>query len=354
MALLFVDSFDHYTTVAQISNKWSLFELQSGATSDIQIGEGRSGTNAFRINDFAGSSVRERNGPHFTFANTQTVIVGCAFRLDGAPGSGPYALLQFWDLDELQCYVDLNTDLTLSFKRGDDTTLGTSTATMTAGQYGYIECKVSVAGSGSYEVRLDEITVITGTGVDTDVSGNEYCNAVQMGGRGPNNNDGFFDDFYLCDTTGDYNKDFLGDTHIEARFPDNAGDYEDWGLVDAALTNTRNWESVDEATPDDESTYNAGSALSQRDTFFFGSPVLDVPVYGLVLQNRVRKASAGERNLALISISSGSLMQGDTHYFGSGYRYIRQIYPTEPVTGTVWTRDGIGTAQFGYEIIPAP
>jgi hypothetical protein len=354
MALLFVDSFDHYTTLAQITNKWSLQELGTGVTVDIQSGQGRSGTNALRINDWSTGAPRYRSGPHVAIANTATIITGFAFRLDGSPASGPYALLQIWDLDTLQCYLDLNTDMTLSFVRGDDTVLGTSTATLTAGTYAYIEVKVTVDGSGSYEVHVDETTVLTATGVDTDISGNSYCNAIQIGGKGPNNNDGMFDDFYLSDTTGDYNKDFLGDTHIEARFPDNAGDYEDWGLVDAAVTNTRNWESVDEATPDDESTYNAGSALNQRDTFFFGSPVLDVPVYGLVLQNRVRKASAGERNLALISISAGSLMQGDTHYFGSEYRYIRQIYPTEPVTGTVWTRDGIGTAQFGYEIIPAP
>jgi hypothetical protein len=354
MALLFVDSFDHYTTVAQISNKWAILQRASGATTDIQVGEGRFGTNALRINDWAAGTGRFRAGPHVVIADAQTVVCGFAFRLDGNPASGPYALLQIWDISTLQCYLNLNTDLTLSFVRGDDTVLGTTTATLTAGTYAYIEVKVTVAVSGSYEVHVDETPVLTGTGVDTDESGNELTNRIQLGGKGPNNNDGIFDDFYLCDTTGDYNKDFLGDTHIEARFPDNPGEFEEWGLVDAALTNTFNYESVDETTPDEESTYNVGSALLQRDTFFFGSPSLDVPIHAVVLQARLRKESAGERNLSLLAYSGGSVTPGGTHYFGSEYRYFRQIYPTESTSGTIWTQAAVGTAQFGYEIIPAP
>jgi hypothetical protein len=354
MALLFVDSFDHYTTRLQIRQKWSLWQLDGGNTVDIDIGTGRFGTNALKVNDFAAFNTPDENGPHLFVDEQTTIVVGIAANFPTLTTAS--SVFQFWDNTALQCYLRVNTDLTLSVVNGDKSTiLGTSGSALIADEYHYIECKVTIGGSGSFEVRVDEVLFVAASGVDTQTSGNNKLNFVQLGGIGGTNNDVFFDDFYVCDTNGAQNNDFLGDTHIEARFPDNSGDFSDFGLVDTGFANTENYQSVDEETPDDDVTYNVGSALNQRDTFYFGSPTLDVPVYGVVLQARIRKRSAGERNLQIIHYESGTASPGDAFYFGSNYRYHQQIYEVNLIqAGSVWDRAAIGTAQFGYQIIPAP
>ena len=138
---------------------------------------------------------------------------------------------------------------------------------------------------------------------------------------------------------------------MESLFPNAPGTFEQWGRVDTALTNTRNWQSVDEMPPNSDTDYNVGSAVNQRDTYNFTDPAVDTEVFGVITDMFIRKQYAGSRNVTPVIYLSGTAYQGGTAYFGSDYQYTQQVFEYNPNAATAWTVPVIGTAEFGIQII---
>ena len=242
--------------------------------------------------------------------------------------------------------------MTLSAVRGDGTVLGTSTVTLTQNAYAYIEVKVmGHASTGTFEVRKDETVILTVTGANTQMSGANQANQIWFGAGGPVNQNGYFDDLYICDLAGSVNKDYLGNILVESLFPNAPGTFEQWGRVDTALTNTRNYQSVDEAPPNNDVDYNVGSAVGQRDTYGFTDPALDTEVFGVITDMFIRKQYAGTRNVTPVIYLNGTAHLGNTVYFSTDYLYAQQVFESNPNTASAWTTSVIGTAEFGIQII---
>src|SRR4029450_12895211 len=245
MAFLFCDSFDHYVT-ADISEKWSAGSLVVGA------GAGRRGSAAFRA-DFNQFNAVTRTLP----VTNATAIIGVAYKPTTIISHGSGTFLQIRAGGTTMVGRKLSAAGFIEAWRGSaytGTLLGTATTgALTTGAFAYVEVKALIHPSaGTITVRVDNAVVLTLSGQNTGGSSwdNVQLANTDSGGFGAN---WYYDDLYILDGAGaaPWN-DFLGDCRVDARVPTGAGATTAWTPSTGA-----NWQNVDDANPDDDSTYNS-------------------------------------------------------------------------------------------------
>src|SRR5512135_3531260 len=141
MAVLLSDSFDHYTT---ITNKW---DSVNGSCS-ISSSYGRLGTSGLKINN-------GNDGVHLAFpAAKTTVIVGQAIYFEDV--TAVHTILTLLDgsgEDEIQVQIKQD-GANFKIYRGA-TLLDTVAHGMSATIWYYVEAKITIAGSGTVTLRVD-------------------------------------------------------------------------------------------------------------------------------------------------------------------------------------------------------
>jgi hypothetical protein len=176
--LRWVDGFEHYGTVAhmlegigggaawsEISAPWSL-STASPAT----------GTHHLRLTEDSGAfelPIRRALGQ-----SKQVSGFGYRFQVDALPAlednAGPYLqLLDFRDVTNTEQFrIQLGTEGSVHAVIGT-TSLGRSDPVVAPGGYHHFEAKSKIANSGGYvEVRVNEVTVLNLTGIDTQSTAN--------------------------------------------------------------------------------------------------------------------------------------------------------------------------------------
>lgn len=336
MTLRFMDSFDHYAT-ANILKKWS------SIYGDVTIvSGGRFGTNCMQI---AGNAYAKRA----LGVNASTLIVGFAVNF-GSVGSF-HPIVQLWDSSITQ--ISVNGSATaglLEIRRGnagDSPLLATAETPVNAGVWYYLEIKVVFHDSaGSVELKINNTTYASATGIDTVASANAYANSFSF------NNASFYpatlyDDLYVCDGLGAVNNNFLGDHRVECLFPSGAGAHAEWTPSAGS-----NYQNVDDATPDDDTTYNSqnDADLPETDTFAMTNLVSTTgTIAGVQSLLYVRKDDAGDVTVnPVFRIST-------TDYNGAGtnvpdtYLYRSEIFEKSPATDAAWAIAEINGLESGYK-----
>lgn len=355
MAWEYGDSFDHFAT-ADITEKWTqLFESGAPVSGIISSANGRFGTSSFRssIDSDADQAVIYKT----LSSSIATRLYGFAFKTDKLPtGTNAKAFFEVRDAGTTQCDLRLLADGTLRATR-NGTTLGTSTFSISTGIYYYFEVKVTIGSSGVFQVKVDNTTRLDLSGVNTQNTGAATHNQVGIGwGLGNLGSSGViladYDDFYCIDTTGADNNDYLGDIHAEALFPNGAGNYSQWTLVDAALTNTLNYQSADETPPNDDSDYNGGGSAGLKDTYTFGNlTVTAASIKVVVINMNARKDDSGSRSIASLTRIASVDYLGSTINTDGTYKFLQQAYATSPATGVAWTVSEINGLEEGVQVI---
>ena len=150
MSLLFCDSFDHYAT-ADITAKWS----STSGTVTVASG-GRRSTNCASVsNGTTGKTLAPGDA---------TCVYGCAFIVTVVANN---SFLRVYDAGTVQLAFRVKTDGTLDALRNGVTVLGTSTVSLLSNTYYYLEVKTTIGNSGSYEIRVNGVNVLSASGVDT-------------------------------------------------------------------------------------------------------------------------------------------------------------------------------------------
>lgn len=136
----------------------------------------------------------------------------------------------------------------------------TSTQVLSTGVWYRLELLVDTTtiASTSAEVRLDGVSIITGTanlatGINRLFLGQTASDATL---------DMYFDDVAVNDTTGSFQNSWVGSGRIIHLRPNAAGDSTQW----TPLAST-NFSQVQEVTPDDATTYVSDTVLSQTDLY---------------------------------------------------------------------------------------
>lgn len=348
MALIFADGFESFGTTpgaapVGLTNKWGNNNVGDHDFDTIIAGR----FDGFALRPSSDSSTFNATVTPL-FPTTQTLVAGVAFRVESLPSSGNFRDIMTFDSGSgTEVGVAVNNSGGVRVFRLQNTTNIEESATglIEPNKWYYLEMKATIANSGSYEVRLDGVDVVSGTG-DTQQT-NPFADRVRLVGRNtssatvwPN-----YDDFYVLDTTGTPN-DFLGPRHIYTIFPTAAGDSTQW------TPNTgNNFEAVDDNGHDTDTSYIASTTQDQKDLYQFGNVSGAADITAAVVYGIVRKTDVSAFDFIGVAKSNGVEAQGSGQLVESTTYHSRPgIFLTDPDSSAAWTESGINAAQFGLKV----
>ncbi len=335
MTLLFADSFDHYVT-ADITKKW---KSASAANATINSSAGRR----------SGGCLVAQNTLYTAMlvplSSIATVITGFALNV-GVSTTGQVLLIT--DSTTVQCSLRWNTDGSLSFYRGNASTLlGSSAAGIVPlSTWTYVEVKVNIHNTtGTVEVRVNGSAspVINLTGQNTRSTSNNFATGISYTTVSGLNSTSF-DDLVVLDTAGSTNNNFLGDIRIDALYPNGDGNYSQF----TPSTGTTHYTLVDETTPN-TSDYNDGASVNDRDSYTMGnlSSLASQTVYAVQTNIACAKDDAGSKSAASFIRSSSTNGDGSSVALSTSQVYISQIFETDPNGSVAWTESTVNAAEVG-------
>jgi hypothetical protein len=340
MALLFLDSFDHYAD-ADVFKKWTgTYRTFFGVGPTVEItSSGRFGNKAgLFINGMGQMWLAKTLGPTGNGA-----VVGAAMRPQ-IMASTP--IFYFALGGSVQCAMVMNVTGTITLYRGS-TVLGTSTRAVPVPlNWNYYELKVTVATSGaSISARVNGEVYLALTGQNCADTGTNGWDQIWLSSQFYTYSWTYYDDLYVLDQSGAANNDFWGDVRIDPHYPSGAGSSTDFTPnVDT------NWQNVDDTAPDGDTTAN--SSLAADDIDSFTHEALKNPgatIRGVQMLGSFSKDKAGP------ALVSNRLEFGGVEYLGSGYAPTQGDYGwaidahgLSPDSGIAWAESEFNAMQMGY------
>lgn len=340
MACLFTDSFDYYTT-AQGGRKWIAAPLAIGTTY------GRNGGQGARICGGGISQSTVNLG-----VNATTLITGVAMKVVSVDGTNGGPIMEWYDNATIQFEIRLHSDGSIKAYGGSGaTTLLGSSAPGVMPSYSTVHNSVQAKivfhnSTGSIIVKVNNATVLTLTGIDTVQSANAYCNQMVFGNpRGGTGVDQYIDDLWIFDTTGSTCNDFAGDLRVEALRPTAAG-----ATTQFTPLSGNNWDNVDDATTDDETSYVSSSTVGHKDTYATANLTSTLGAVLAVVMNTVdRKDDSGTRTHSHVVGLSGTELTGAAFSPTTAYANHQTVFETKP-GGGAWTIADVNNMEIGHVI----
>lgn len=290
---------DDLTAAAMIRYPWTAL----GATA---IAASRS-----RFSTGAAAVLMSFNSMDYYFNQSQrdaTVIVG--FAVQETAG-------QIIDIG-IDYYTDAGTNRQMSFFLSYASTRGirlfhassTSVPVMSSasnllqiGAWHYVEFKLylhNLAASGYAEARIDGVTVMSGNLRTNNNATTLLWDRIHIGtsiSNGVLANEPAVDDFYILNTSGSVNNDFLGDIRIDSYVPVASGTYTQWTGTGATVA-SGNWSLVDESPAIDTTDYVSTTVSGNIDTYVYRSlPDLASRIYAVQEINYAGKTGSQLRQL---------------------------------------------------------
>lgn len=259
--------------------------------------------------------------------------------------------------------IYLNANMTLSIYRGGppgvaaNTLIATSAApVMVIGAYIHLEVKVVLDDvAGSVDIRAEGVTTpvlsFTGDTKNGGTSGTIDSLGITSGSQG--NNGTCFDDFYVWNTDGTENNDWMGDLIVGIGYPDADGTYTNGTAVGAATKH----QCVDEqiitgsGVPSDTDYVELDdTALPKKVSFTVPDAGATVGTIKAVKFNSyARKDNAGT-NTHRVALKSGATEDdgGADKPTYNGYVRECRYYEHDPATAAAWTNTGYNAIELVY------
>jgi len=378
MALLFMDSFDHYAT-ADITEKWTaITTVVNGIGKAPIIGAyGRNGTSGLRTAT-AGGGTDVALGPTITVAPTGGVcLFGAALKYanlsafavypcgkeawkGGGVGEGSNYIVRCFNNNDALWFARVNTDGTISVLRDPGTTscvvLGTTTNALQAGVFAYVELKVTVHDStGTVDVRINGAAGLSLTGQNTRGTGasNAWTNlrVGYMAMDPPTTvNTLDIDDLVAMDGSGARNNAFLGDVTIGCLHPDADGNSHAWVLSTGTPDNNEDYLCVDEALVNDDTDYISTATVNAKSTFSMQDVAAGANVKAVQIVTAQRKAAEGPGLIKhVVRSNSTDYDLTEQGIGGTSYAFLRSVVEVDPATSAAWTESGFNSVEIGIK-----
>ena len=352
MALLWCDSFDHYGTLARLTDG-----VYAEVASPVILSNTGSRTGTYCINQ-RGNAFNSALQTNFrrVFGGAKTVVgIGGAFFYPAMPlANNGQRIFQFMDTtNTTQISICLQSTGIIEVFRGDFVaSLGaTSTPAVTANAYQHIECMVLFSQTvGTVEIRVNGVTVLSLTGKDTCQTALVESSQVYIGGGFPSGagsfGSSFIDDIFAWDDTGSYNNTFIGDRRVITLFPDSNTATADWTAVGAAT----GYECIDEANPNDDTDYISSATVGNVSQFGLQNLPAGISIVSaVVMVERARKTEAGTANTKVSVVSGASAAAGADKPLTEIYTYRQDVFATNPATAAPFTAAEVNALQFKVE-----
>lgn len=241
-----------------------------------------------------------------------------------------------------------NSDHSLScIRNSDSVTLGTSAASvLSTASWSYIEVRVKLSATvGEVEVRVNgnSTPVLNLSGVNTAGGASSYT-VLSLMSSNPFTN--YFDDLYVCDTTGTVNNTFLGPISVYTLRPsgDASVQYNPTGAAS-------NWDCVNDDFPDNDTTYVSTSTTGAIDYYQLDNlPISPTSIPGVIVQGRTKMSDPGARSLKLRAKVSATSAAGAAKTLTQGnYTTDFSVFEKQPDGTSAWDTTSVNSLEAGYE-----
>lgn len=352
MAIIWADSFDHYGTTpsggrtAMLKGAWAQFTAGTGTLPFVSSTQKRTGSNSLAFTHQAGAT--ENCTARRVIGSLKTVI-GCGF------GIYPTALhnlnrawgIQFRDNSNSNIlHISVETDGSIAIYVGASSSpLIVSDPVIGAGSWSHLESKCVIDNVvGEIEVRVNGLVVIHLTNQNFGING---CTQLAIGNFGGGaTGTWYYDDIVVWDDTTARNNNFLGSQRVHTIFPTSDTVQADWSIVGAAS----GYEAIDDAAPDDDSTYIASDTAGEISEFGLGTlpPETDL-IAGVYIPVLAKLEDAGTGNIQVSLVSGVDTSLGPDQVLTTSYTYWGGQHPVDPATNLPWTKSGIEAALLKVE-----
>ena len=347
MTCVWMEGFELHQSEAQLARKYATADFNSSSITTT----GRVFGTAHNIR----ASILVT--PSLGLANTY--VIGFGLRVTGVNGSldnfeqGLYLEKGNDEQVHLQIIANDADGFTLELRRGS-TTLATS-AKIAYGNWNYFELKVTVdPSSGAYELRQNEVTILSATGVNTADEGTAQADILAIR-YAISATQVQFDDIYVLNTLGTENNDFLGDSVVEGILPDGNGDTIEW-TNDAGSGS--NYQNVDDTATSTDEVASGGTNSSDNngdiDLYAFEDLTqAQGNIHAVQVGIQLGMSAAGSRVVrgkfkdAVDGISDGDSFTVDSTTFDE----FTQVYDENPSSAAGWDVNDIDDGQFGVEVV---
>lgn len=260
-------------------------------------------------------------------------------------------LIGFCDNLAGQVSCKLRADRRLELRLTDDngTALGIpGTKVLAADAWTHLSfwIKIAPAGGGRVIVKVNSLVDIDTGNVTTRSTVNSYLTQMRCGGynNGNNNREIGFDDVWAATAAGTSPGDGYGDLTFIPLFP-TADDSVQFTRSSGAA----NFEMVDDAVPDADSTYNVSSTVGHKDKFVcsdMSQPAGNIPF--VVVNTIDRKEDSGGVVLRHIVDVSGVEAEGPDFAPSVSYDHHQSFFLTQP-NGNPWSITAANLSKPGYK-----
>lgn len=238
-----------------------------------------------------------------------------------------------------------NGDGTFSVSRAGTALTGGTTANLgiAANTWYHIELYALINDTtGAFELRVNEASVASGSGLDTRNGGTSgVINQYRFNGTGSNDD---FDDLH-----GMTGQDWAGDTRCIGQLPNSDGATLQW----TPSTGTAHYAVVDEATPNGDTDYVSDATAGHIDTY--GYPSVGVGSTATVVAVGVRliarKDDAGARTIDQVVRRGGTnYATGTAKTLSTTYAAYAGTWNTDPSTGSAWASvAAVNAGEYGVK-----
>jgi hypothetical protein len=346
MAIVFLEGFDTYgignsqacAPAGVLERKYAVV----GAPGNITSEPGRFG--GYVVYFRSDASVLKTK----PLTTSDTLIAGVSFNTGGYYGAETF-LLSFYDGDTLGVSVRLAPTATPQLKvysggtlwsTGSGTCLGTTTdCACSSSTWYHIELKVLCAEEGTWELRVNGVTKLSGT-TNTKLGIHDYHDACQLAiAYGVPVQ---FDDWYVCDGSSGINDDFRGVCRVQTIWPGSDTAEAGW-----TPSSGSHFACVSENPANDDTSYVAGE---NGDTDLYGFVDLSGvggTIYGLQISSQVRQTDATLESLHLtVGAYDGPALSVGTQ----SYIFVAHCLDFNPATSSAWTLTTVNDTQFGLKV----
>lgn len=279
-----------------------------------------------------------------------TVIINFRLWVDDLPGDHYNLLSLRGDANNSQVVMQVDSVGNIEVYRGTSSVSGptsllgeTSTPAIVASSWIYVEAKYTAgnASDGSFEIRVNEDTVLAISGVNTSHVSSPVTYFSQVALSSDASHDGGsghsgqlkMKDVIVMNTSGSQNNDFIGDYEVVTLLP-ASDDTMPW----AKSTGATGFDLIDETTPVDSDYIYADASPPVAAIVTLTDLDPDVTtVAGLMSVVRALKTDAGTATLQVGLMTAGDTDNGADRAVATSATGYGDVSELSPDTGVPWT-----------------
>ncbi len=228
-----------------------------------------------------------------------------------------------------------------------NTWLGSNATVVSMNTWHYIEVRTKLGTTtGECEIILNGVPWLNLTNINTATGGITSFQTVGVGCAYGTWHDTYYDDMYVCDTTGTVNNTFLGPISVYTLLPSAAGSTTQLTATGAAT----NWQAVSETSNNNATSYVSTSVTGQRDFYQFQAlPAAVTSVQGVMIKSRSTLPTAGTRKLKLNLKNGASMISSALKALVLGSWAEDSFTSDTAPDGTAWDPTKVNATEGGIE-----